>query len=100
MQELVQVESLIVSPPRIPFVISSKQTEYLVSYPTPRAVERGNMDIFVFDGLRLCQGTTHVSTNDRCSFFSVMFRANPSRRRRKQMGRILHDQVGSTPRHV
>ena len=72
MQELVHIESPIVSPPRIPLAIPSQQTKYVVLHRTPRAAKRGDMAIVVFDGLRLSQGAKQVSINDKSSFSSVV----------------------------
>ena len=41
-----------------------------------------------------------VSTNDRPSYYSIIFRLFSSGAKKKKMRPILHEPVGGTPRHV
>ena len=58
------------------------------------------MTIFSINGFGLSLRTKLVSTNDRPSIFSIMFRLFSKRGRNTKLRRILQEPVGGAPRHV
>ena len=74
--------------------------EYLVSYWPSWPMEESDMASFFFIGPGLSLGVKLVSTNDRPSYFSIIFRLFPNGGEKQKLRRNFHEPIGGSSKYI
>ena len=97
---MVHVKKSKFSTPRIPLVISSQRVDIRYHNDPHGQCKRVTWPFFISTGLGLPLGAKLVSTDERPSIFSIIYRLFPNGGENQFPPHFLHDPVGRAPRHV